>query len=61
MKTSFRGFLSSVALTVWLAVPAVLVMPHSAQGQTRDMINGNAVQFDDNGIWTWYSDERAVI
>jgi len=61
MKTPFPVYLFPVALTVWLAVPAVLVMPHSAQGQTRDMINGNAVQFDDNGIWTWYSDERAVI
>ena len=61
MKTSSRVFLSSVALIVWLAVPAVLVMPDSAQGQTRDMINGNTVQFDDNGIWTWYSDERTVV
>ncbi len=61
MKTPFPVYLFPVALTVWLAVPAVLVMPHSAQGQTRDMINGNAVQFDDNGIWTWYSDERVVI
>ena len=60
MKTSSRVYWFPVALTVWLAVPAVLVMPDSAQGQTRDMINGNAVQFDDNGIWTWYSDERTV-
>jgi hypothetical protein len=29
--------------------------------QTRDQVNGNLVQFDDNGIWTWYSDERAVV
>jgi len=25
------------------------------------MVNGNLIQFDDNGIWTWYSDERAVV
>jgi hypothetical protein len=29
--------------------------------QSRDIVNGNLVQFDDNGIWTWYSDERTVV
>jgi hypothetical protein len=26
-----------------------------------DMVNGNLIQFNDNGAWTWYSDERAII
>jgi len=26
-----------------------------------DMVMGNLAQFDDNGIWTWYSDERTVV
>jgi hypothetical protein len=29
--------------------------------QSRDLVNGNLIQFDDNGIWTWYSDERTVV
>jgi hypothetical protein len=61
MKTLSRIYWFPVALTVWLAAPAVLIVPDCARGQTRDMINGNAVQFDDNGIWTWYSDERTVV
>lgn len=26
-----------------------------------DQVNGNLIQYDDNGTWTWYSDERAVV
>jgi hypothetical protein len=26
-----------------------------------DVVDGNLVQFNDNGAWTWYSDERAVV
>jgi len=26
-----------------------------------DLVNGNLIQFNDNGAWTWYSDERTVI
>jgi hypothetical protein len=33
-----------------------------ACGQTpRDMVNGNLIQFNDNGLWCWYQDERAVV
>jgi hypothetical protein len=31
-------------------------------GQTaRDLVKGNLIQFNDNGGWRWYQDERAVI
>jgi hypothetical protein len=26
-----------------------------------DLVDGNLIQFDDNGAWCWYQDERAVI
>lgn len=26
-----------------------------------DVVNGNLIQFNDNGAWTWYSDERTVL
>ncbi len=40
---------------------AAFAAPVLALGQSVDLINGNLIQFDDNGIWTWYSDERAVV
>jgi len=38
-----------------------LISLRSALAQSQDLFGGNLIQFDDNGIWTWYSDERAVI
>jgi hypothetical protein len=33
-----------------------------AYGQiARDLVKGNLIQFNDNGAWCWYQDERAVI
>lgn len=32
-----------------------------AFGQTKDVVNGNLIQFSDNGAWCWYQDERAVV
>ena len=29
--------------------------------QASDFVNGNLIQFNDNGNWTWYCDERSVI
>ena len=26
-----------------------------------DIVAGNLVQFNDNGNWTWYSDERSIV
>ncbi len=33
----------------------------STFGQTQDIVNGNLIQFTDNGAWCWYQDERSVI
>lgn len=46
---------------IFLATLAALLAPRSAQGQARDMVGGNLIQFNDNGAWTWYSDERAIV
>lgn len=46
--------LSAIALTLFIRVAAV--------GQTgRDLVRGNLIQFNDNGAWCWYQDERAVV
>jgi hypothetical protein len=49
------------ATLVCSALLALLLSPQSLKGQSQDLFVGNLMQFDDNGIWTWYSDERAVI
>ena len=43
-----------VALMIWFA-PCSSAWPDAGYGWRQ------FVQFDDNGIWTWYSDERAVV
>ncbi|MDE3057422.1 MAG: hypothetical protein KGJ59_05650, partial [Bacteroidota bacterium] len=27
----------------------------------KDIVHGNLIQFNDNGAWCWYQDERAVV
>jgi hypothetical protein len=40
----------------------VLFLTLEAFGQNaRDLVKGNLIQFNDNGAWCWYQDERAVI
>jgi len=29
--------------------------------EARDLVSGNLIQFNDNGAWCWYQDERAVV
>ncbi|MBN1694120.1 T9SS type A sorting domain-containing protein [candidate division WOR-3 bacterium] len=42
-------------------VTLVMLLRVTALGQTQDIVNGNLIQFNDNGAWCWYQDERAVI
>ncbi|MEJ2628911.1 MAG: hypothetical protein P8078_10185, partial [bacterium] len=32
-----------------------------AFGQSEDIVQGNLIQFNDNGAWCWYQDERAIV
>ena len=61
MKKTFTP--SSPVLTgvTFLAAITAMLLPGSAPGQSQDLVNGNLIQFNDNGAWTWYSDERALI
>lgn len=44
------------------ATAAVVVFATGVLGQTvRDQVKGNLMQFNDNGAWCWYQDERTVI
>ncbi|MGD0339140.1 MAG: choice-of-anchor D domain-containing protein [Bacteroidota bacterium] len=47
-------------LTSVVIMTVLFVM--SALGQNaRDLVKGNLIQFNDNGAWCWYQDERAVV
>jgi hypothetical protein len=39
----------------------VFFFAFSVYSQGEDIVEGNLIQFNDNGFWCWYQDERAVI
>ena len=44
-----------------VSLVALTLLVSRSFAQLHDIVSGNLVQFDDNGIWTWYSDERTVV
>lgn len=46
-----------------LPVIAMIVLCGTAgySQEARDLVKGNLIQFNDNGAWSWYQDERAVV
>ncbi|MDZ7393984.1 MAG: T9SS type A sorting domain-containing protein [candidate division KSB1 bacterium] len=52
-RTRARWYL--LGLVCWLAQAT------SSSAQRLDLVAGNLIQFNDNGAWCWYQDERAVI
>jgi hypothetical protein len=41
---------------------SICLMQLSLNGQTeKDYVNGNLVTFNNNGVWCWFQDERAVV
>lgn len=44
------------------ATVTIILLATAAHGQeARDLVKGNLIQFNDNGAWCWYQDERAVV
>jgi hypothetical protein len=37
---------------------AILITAITFGQDTRDRVNGNLIQFNDNGAWCWYQDEQ---
>jgi hypothetical protein len=37
------------------------ILPPPAPSPPSGLVNGNLIQFDSDGAWTWYSDERAIV
>ena len=55
-----KNHFSAIPRTV-MALICLMCLPAFGGTVTSDFVNGNVVQFDDNGGWTWYSDERTVV
>jgi hypothetical protein len=43
-----------------IAITVLFQTVSFGQGQ-MDLVHGNLIQFNDNGAWCWYQDERAVV
>lgn len=44
------------------ALIAIFQLVNAAFSQSQhDIVSGNLIQFNDNGAWCWYQDERAVV
>lgn len=44
-----------------IALSVIISCGNIALGQQQDIVKGNLVQFNDNGLWCWFQDERAVV
>ncbi|MFO7446434.1 MAG: T9SS type A sorting domain-containing protein [Ignavibacteriaceae bacterium] len=54
MFFNFRKYL-------WLLVNVTILSGSNLVAQVQDEVNGNLIQFNDNGLWCWFQDERAII
>ena len=61
MMSSSKIQLSSLESVLWAALLTAVFLPGWARGQARDLVSGNLVQFNDNGAWCWFQNERAVV
>jgi len=39
----------------------ILITVSSHAQNVKDIVKGNLIQFNDNGSWCWYQDERVLI
>jgi hypothetical protein len=53
--------LNSIAFALAWALTAAAPSARAASPETRDQVDGNLIQFNDNGSWCWYQDERALV
>ena len=39
----------------------IILLYIAAFGQTEDIVQGNLIQFNDNGLCCWFQDERVIV
>lgn len=56
-------FIRSLRFSIGLVFSGLLIFINTLtiQAQAPDVVHGNLIQFNDNGAWCWYQDERAVV
>jgi len=55
LKKIYHNIFSLVSMLIFLTSGVTF-----AQIQ-RDIVNGNLIQFNDNGLWCWFQDERVIV
>src|SRR2546423_13437752 len=59
---SLRVFVGCVGIvSAGGSLPVVSRAAESAAAGRPDVVHGNLIQFNDNGAWSWFTDERAVV
>ena len=45
----------------WIVTIITFGLITNAFSQQQDIVKGNLIQFNDNGLWCWFQDERAIV
>ena len=55
--------ISRICLTIvaYSCTFSVLLVGAAEPADTPDYVAGKLIVFNDNGAWSWYSDERAIV
>ena len=48
------------SVNIFICLSTVIFSLATAQDH-QDIVHGNLIQFDENGVWCWYQDERVVV
>src|SRR5690348_11609137 len=46
---------------ILLSVAITSIFALRQRATASDLVNGNLIQFNDNGAWTWFSDPRVMV
>ena len=64
MQKPFRRMSAVYRVGRWVALVVALVVSLAAYGSTAvaaDNVAGNLINFDNDGFWSWYMDERVIV
>lgn len=52
---------SKIVDAILILILAVMLTSNNIFAQQHDIVHGNLIQFNDNGLWCWFQDERAIV
>ena len=50
-----------IGLVFFITFFSIIIISRIVAQEHQDIVNGNLIQFKENGFWCWYQDERAVV